>query len=564
MKWLRRATLALLMLMLLGGCSSGEVVPKPVALPEPGDPDVILVGTVVTNDPVHPRAEAVAWLHGKIVAVGDARTIKALAGPKTKMIVGGVVLPGLVDAHAHLAGLGDSLAMLDLTGSASLAEMLAALGKAAEQQPTGWVVGRGWDQNDWPEKRFPTAEDLETAAPGRKVWLQRIAGHAGVASAEAMGVAGVDKNTKDPDGGRIVRTIDGEPSGVFIDNAMALIAIKLEGPSRAKRRERLQAAMSLAVKSGLTGVHDMGVDATTLSIMRELESELLLPLRVYAVLSGNDPELGKLLTEGPKKSRLIDVRAVKFYADGALGSRGAALLAPYSDAPEHAGLLVTEPKDLRRRIGNVVGVGFQPCVHAIGDRANRIVLDAFEARADAARAQRPRIEHAQVIAPEDLPRFNALGVIASMQPTHATSDMPWAPARLGSDRLAGAYAWRTLLDSGAKIAFGSDFPVEKPDVLDGLFAAVARSDKTGKPVGGWLPEQRLTFDEAVAGFSSGAAYASFSEDHRGRIREGYDADFTVLSEHVEPIVGGREANMQRLLDAHVMLTIVGGEVVYRR
>ena len=525
---------------------------------------VYLGGTVVTNDPERPLAEAVAVEGGRVLKVGTTREIEQLAGPATRRerVDGAFVLPGLVDAHAHLVGLGDALATLDLTGTRSYEEILERVASAARDKPQGWIVGRGWDQNDWADKAFPDGRRLEQSAPGRPVWLGRIDGHAGIASPAAMTAAEISRTTTDPSGGRVLRDVAGEPTGVLIDTATDLVERKIPPPAAAERRARLEKALQTAVGVGLTGVHDMGISSESVELYRELDAAGRLPLRVYAVLSGDDPRLAEHYRAGPKIGQRLTVRAVKFFADGALGSRGAALLAPYDDDPKNQGLLVTQPEALAAKVDAAVTAGFQPCVHAIGDRANRIVLDAFEAalrKHDKGAEVRARVEHAQLLAPADLPRFAALGVIASMQPAHATSDMPWAGARVGEERLRGAYAWRTLLDGGARLAFGSDFPVERPQVFEGLYAAVARADRDGNPAGGWRPEQRISFAEALAGFTSGSAYAGFTEDRRGRIRPGLDADFTIVDGELGPLVRGQPgADPRALLAVRIRATVVGG------
>jgi predicted amidohydrolase YtcJ len=550
----------------LAACAS-SAVPSSSApdtdAPLPAADRVWRGGVVVTGEPGAAPVDAIAVRDGKIVALGADAVARHLA-PSTEVLEldGRVVLPGLVDAHAHLAGLGDALVSIDLRGTRSYRDVLTKVGEAHARQPDGWLVGRGWDQNEWPDKRFPDGSALETVAPGRAVWLQRIDGHAGLASAAAMRSAAITRDTADPDGGKIVRREDGEPSGVLVDNAMALVDQKVPLPTAAEQHKRLERAMHTALRVGITEVHDMGVTSATLAIYRALERDGKLPLRVYVVMSGDDPAIAEIYRAGPRSGERLTIRAVKFFVDGALGSRGAALLAPYSDDPSNRGLLVTDRATLEAKVAAAVAAGFQPCIHAIGDRGNRIVLDVYRKHARA--ALRPRIEHAQVLAPEDIGRFARENVIASMQPTHATSDMPWAGERLGEQRLRGAYAWRSLLDTGATLAFGSDFPVERPHILEGIYAAVARSDRQGQPAGGWHPSERLDFAQALAGFTRGAAYAGFHEQRRGVLRVGFDADMTVLSADVARIARGESAPPADLLGAEVEMTVVAGDVVHRR
>jgi predicted amidohydrolase YtcJ len=503
---------------------------------------------LVRNADVGPLAIA----DGRIAAIGDEA--EKLAGPKTRVVDadGATVLPALTDAHAHLFGLGMSLDQVDLRECASPDECAERVRVHADRD---WILGRGWDQNRWQTKEFPTSAMLDRVIADKPVWLRRVDGHAGWANSRALAKGGVTRATKDPAGGRIVRDAHGNPTGVLIDEAMGLVESAIPAPSAAARERMILAAQNVALAQGLTCVHDMGIDETTAGVYRALEKDGRLRIRVYAFASASAAE--KLLAKSPEPAGpMFTMRAIKLYADGALGSRGAALLAPYSDDRGNTGLVLTPPEEMERVARLALARGWQVGVHAIGDRGNRMVLDAFE-RAGCAvtRDHRFRIEHAQVVAPADIPRFAKLGVIASMQPTHATSDMPWAEARLGKDRLAGAYAWRRFLDAGVHVAFGSDFPVEKVDPLDGLHAAVTRQDANGQPAGGWLPDQRLSLAEAKRAFSEEAAYAAFQEPWRGRIAVGQAADLTVLD---------RRIDQDHLLGAKVVLTIVAGRVVFER
>lgn len=531
--------------------------------PEPSAPvaDTILVGGHIYSGSLD--ATSVALAGGKIVGVGDAAAMRGLAGEETEIIEldGAWVLPGLVDAHAHLLSLGATLMSVDLVGTTSYDEVLARVKAAADAQPEGWILGRGWDQNDWKadasgKHAFPQGARLEEVAPGRLVLLSRIDGHAVLASPAALREAGVTQTTKDPDGGKILRAKDGTPTGVLVDNAISLVSERVPEPTDAVRRQQLDRALEVAAAVGLTGIHDMGVGADTLALYREYARDGKLTLRIYAALRAGEPSLADFYAKGPVTDDFVTVRAVKFFIDGALGSRGAALKQDYSDDPGNRGLLLMSQADLEKGVRAAVDAGFQPCVHAIGDRGNRVVLDTFKNAGAAAGDMRPRIEHAQIIDVRDLPRFAAEDVIASMQPTHATSDMPWAEERLGPERIAGAYAWRRLLDEGTALAFGSDFPVERPHPLEGLYAAVTRMDKQGAPKGGWTPDQKLTFDEALSAFTEGAAYASFAESRRGRIAVGFDADLTIVSSDLDP------DEPESYLSAHVVRTIVAGRTVY--
>jgi len=547
-------------LLLLAGCRG------PAATVEPPADFVLLGGTVHTLDPAHPVAGGLAARGGVLVAVGTAEEVRRFVGPGTRVFdaTGLTVVPGLVDAHGHLESLGAGLRRLDLVGTASAEEVAARVRAGAAGAPAGdWIRGRGWDQNDWKEKSFPGRATLDAAAPGHPVWLVRIDGHAGWANTRALALAGIGTATPDPPGGRILRDpATGEPTGVLIDAAMDLLAPRLPPPTRAERREALVRAMEACLAAGLTSVHDAGVDAATVDIYRELADEGSLRLRVYAMLEGSPDVIAATgFRTGPvvgHGGRRLTVRAVKVYADGALGSRGAAPLRDYEDEPGNRGLLQAEPAALEALAARCLREGWQLCTHAIGDRGNRVVLDAYEAalrevpRAD----PRFRVEHAQVVDPADIPRFAALGVIPSMQPTHATSDMPWAEARLGPGRLAGAYAWRKFLAAGCRIPCGSDFPVESHDPLRGLYAAVTRQDASGRPEGGWTPGERMTREEALRGFTLDACHAAFEEGWKGSLVPGKAADLTVLDRDV------LSCPAPEILAARVRATIVAGEVVF--
>jgi predicted amidohydrolase YtcJ len=525
---------------------------------------VYLARVIRTLDPDRPQAEALAVRDGRLLAVGSRGEVVRAAGPEARVVElppGAVVVPGLEDAHAHLANLGRALSIANLKGARSpreIVERLRAAGPASRQGD--WLVGRGWDQNDWPEaeREFPDRSVLDAAFPDTPVWLTRVDGHAAWANSEALRRAGVTASTRDPQGGRILRRADGEPTGVLVDNAIELVEAKLPAPTDEQLERRMIAALKKAAEVGLTAIHDAGMDVRSFELLQRWDAVGLLPLRVYAMADGQSADWRVWLERGRFAGRMLQMRAVKFWLDGALGSRGAALHAPYSDDPGNSGLLLLPVEELEARAKAFMERGFQVCVHAIGDRANTLALDVLE-RASAAtgtRDGRHRLEHAQIMRVGDIPRLSKLGVVASMQPTHATSDMPWAEARVGPERIRGAYAWRTILDSGAVLAFGSDFPVEEPDPLLGLYAARARQDAQGRPVGGWYASERLTGEEALRAFTVGAAYASFAESERGMLKPGLDADFVVLS--VDPV----SAPPMELLRGKVLLSVVAGTVVY--
>ena len=522
--------------------------------------DTIFVGgDVWTLDSALPRASAVAVADGRILVVGTDAEVRETAASSTVVVEldGRTVIPGLIDSHAHLYGLGSSLEAIRLRGESSAEAVAQKVADAASKVDVDdWITGRGWDQNLWKRAEFPTREVLDKVVGNRPVALRRVDGHALWASSAALAKAGVDKNTKSPSGGTIVRDARGEPTGIFIDNAMSLIESKIPRPSTEAIRRRIQRAAAVAVAAGLTGVHEMGVGPEVVEVYRELAETGELPLRVYAFLSGSASAFATQPDTTTGAARFT-VRAFKLFADGALGSRGARMAEPYSDQVDSHGLWVTLPEQLRAEILEGTRRGWQIGVHAIGDDANHETLNAFAAALAETPARKPRhrVEHAQIVSAEDISRFGKLGVIASMQPTHATSDMPWAEARVGPKRMAGAYAWRTLSSANARIVFGSDFPVERVSPLLGIWAATTRTDDFGNPVGGWRPSEVLTIEEAVAAFSREGAHASFSENERGQLKVGYLADITIFD---APLT------QQSLKEIRVQATIVGGKTVFRK
>jgi predicted amidohydrolase YtcJ len=543
----------------------------PVVLSAQAPADLVLTnGRIYTVDNARPVISALAVRGGRILFVGSDAEAKVLAGPSTRVIDlhGTTVVPGIVDAHAHLVGLGNMLSQVNVAGSTSYQEVIDRVRAwAKDVQPGEWILGRGWDQNRWVDKEFPTHEALSRAFPNNPVMLVRIDGHALLANAKAMEVAHITPATAEPSGGRIVKLASGAPSGVFIDNAKSLIDRAIPAPTRAQTRKAILAAINECNRWGLTGIHDPGENAETIGIYEELAKAGDYSLRNYVMISDpgeptspaamNNPYLRR----GPQ-SALYDghlwIRAIKLYADGALGSRGAALLAPYRDDPTNSGLLVSQPAHIRAWAETGLRRGFQVNVHAIGDRGNRIVLDAFESalttvpKAD----HRFRIEHAQVLSPQDIPRFARLGVIPSMQATHQTSDMRWVEARIGPERVRGAYAWRSLLNTGVVIPNGTDFPVEEVNPLLTFHAAVTRQDPTNWPPGGWYPEQKMTREEALQSMTIWPAYAAFQESMLGSLSPGKYADFVVLDRDIMRVPD------TEILGTRVLSTWIGGKRVY--
>ncbi|MBX6332529.1 MAG: amidohydrolase, partial [Gemmatimonadaceae bacterium] len=443
-------------------------------------------------------------------------------------------------------------------------EVIARVVARAKRMPAGsWVLGRGWDQNRWGDTRFPTHEALTRAVPDHPVVLTRVDGHALLANAAAMAAAHVTAATRDPAGGRLLRLPNGQPSGVFIDNAQGLVRRAIPAPTHEEILRALADAAADANRWGLTGVDDPGEPEVVIDAIEELAKNGALPLRTYVMIADDSAAIAHYFQRGPQ-SALYDghvwIRSIKLYADGALGSRGAALLDPYSDDPENYGLLVSTPEHLRTVAIAALRHGFQVCTHAIGDRGNRIVLDAYEAALDSVPTadHRFRIEHAQVLDHADIPRFAQLGVIPSMQASHQTSDMYWAERRLGAGRAYGAYAWRSLLATGVVIPNGTDFPVEAVNPMRTFHSAVSREDEHDWPPGGWHPEQKMTREEALKSMTIWPAYAAFQDSVMGSLSPGKYADFVVLDRDIMRIP------VEEILATQVVATYVGGRAVYQR
>ncbi|WP_049622849.1 amidohydrolase [Frateuria defendens] len=510
------------------------------------------------------RFDALLVDQGKVVATGRGADLAKHAG-KTRVVdgQGRTLLPGLIDAHGHVIDLGYVRNQVDLSGTGSLDAVLAKVKAYAAGHPDRpWILGGGWNQAGWTPARFPTAKDLDAVVADRPVWLNRVDYHAAWANTTAMRAAGITRDTRDPPGGRIERDAQGNPTGVFVDAATALVARKIPPPTAKDMATALDTAQAELASVGLTGVDDAGIDLATYRLYRQYADQHKLTARVYAMIHGTDADFDAISAEGKLAGYgggFLTVRAVKLFADGALGSRGAAMLAPYTDDPRNSGLLFLTPAQMTAAIGKALGKGYQVGVHAIGDRANREVLDSFAAAYAQHGGQnlRNRIEHAQVVAPGDIQRFAALHLIASMQPTHATSDMNMAEARIGPERLKGAYAWHSFLKLGTMIAGGSDFPVESPNPFYGLYSAVTRQDHAGQPPGGWHAEQAMTLPEAFRAFTLDAAYASHAERTQGTLEPGKWADFILVD---RDIFAGPPADLWK---TRVLETWVGGRQVYR-
>jgi predicted amidohydrolase YtcJ len=526
-------------------------------------PDLLVLAPIATGDPARPRAEAALLRGGVFARVGSRAECERAAGAGAVRLRAGGAVAGLADAHGHVALLGRWRREVRCAGAADAEECARRAARRARTEPPGtWIRGSGWDQNRWPGARFPVAEVLTRAVPDHPVALSRVDGHAVWVNAAALAAAGVGARTEDPPGGRILRLADGRPAGVLLDAAQELVLARAPRPGPAELEAQLLAGLRELVRLGLTAVHDAGVPDDVLAVYRRLAAEDRLPLRVYAMLDGERPlaELREAMAAAraaPGAGRLT-VRSVKLFVDGALGSRGAALHEDYADDPGNRGLLLATAEALAAKVAAAVEAGFQPAIHAIGDRALAIALDALEAagRGPGVAALRPRIEHLQLLLARELPRLVRLGAVASMQPVHVVGDGAWVPARLGAgtERLRGAYAWRTVLAAGIPLAFGSDFPVEDADPRAGLAAAETRAPPGGAP---FLPGERLHREEALAAFTRGAAHAAFAEGRRGTVREGMDADLTLFAGDV------LACPPEALRALPVTHAIVGGRIEHR-
>jgi predicted amidohydrolase YtcJ len=540
------------------------------ACQKPGSaPDLLISGgTIYTGLDATPTVEAVSVKDGRILATGAAKDLAKTAGPATQKIdlKGAFLYPGFTDAHAHLYGIGERELTLNLDAVASVAELVKVVGEAAAKAPPGPLQGRGWIETHWPEARFPTRQDLDAVTADRPVVLVRADGHALVANTAALKAAGIDGKPKSqPDGGRIEVDKAGLPTGMLIDNAMGLLSGLAAKPSDAYIDQAYEVGGKHEVGLGWTGVHNMSVPGADIARINALSKASKLPLRIYNAVEASDAgDFGPEMFGHPPGG-LVTTRAIKLYMDGALGSRGALLEAPYSDRPDITGLMRMHEAPTLELLKRAYDAGIQVSIHAIGDKGNQLALDwmqkTFEGATPNERASRDprwRIEHAQILRPEDIPRFKQLGVIPSMQPSHAIGDLYFAPARLGEARLAGAYAWRSLIDAGSIIPGGSDAPVEKGDPRIEFYAAVARKDLQGKSGPDWHPEQKVTRAEALKMFTLWPAYASFREKELGTIEPGKLADFTGFSADIMTVP---EAD---ILKVEPVLTVIGGKVAFQR
>ncbi len=514
------------------------------------------------------HAEAVAVKDARIVFVGSNEDAKKLHGSKIVDLHGRTVVPGLTDSHCHIFGIGQREMRLNLEGTSSLEDFLAKVKERVDKAGPGkWITGRGWIETFWRPPEFPTHHDLDRIAPNNPVFLTRADGHTSVVNSAALKIAGIDKNTRDPFGGQILRK-NGEPNGILLDNAQDLVAKNIPKPTAAESQEALLRGIDREIKLGWCEIQNAGSHKEDIALIRKAFEAGKVKIRFVNAVYGPGRDAQDFLREGPTIDAFDDhftQRTIKVLLDGALGSRGAALLKPYSDAPETSGLLREKPEQLRPMFEDALRRGIQVETHAIGDRANRLILDLYEQAFKAVppderkiRDPRWRIEHAQIVDPADIPRFAKLGVIPSMQPSHAISDLFFAPARLGMNRLAGAYAWKSFIKSGCVVPGGSDAPVERGEPMIEFYAAVARKSIKGESGEGWHPEQAVSREEALKMFTLWPAYAAFQEKDKGSIEVGKLADFTVLSQDIMKIPE------TEILETQNEMTVIGGEIVYQR
>ncbi|MFP5263872.1 MAG: amidohydrolase [Blastocatellia bacterium] len=538
---------------------------------EPADV-VFKNGNIYTVNEKQPRAEAIAVKAGKIVFVGSDQDAKAYEGRDTRVVdlKGNTAVPGLTDSHYHLMGVGEREITLNLEGTASLEDFLARVKERVDRaKPGEWVTGRGWIETFWKPPAFPTRRDLDKISPDNPVILTRADGHASVANSAALKAAGIDKNTPNPFGGEFLKDAKtGELTGMLIDSAQGRVAKHAPRGGKEEAERALLIGVKRSVELGWCEVQIPGNSYAEIELIKKLFGEGKIKLRIYDAVSGPGPSAQRLLSEGPTVGAFdnrFTVRGIKAYMDGALGSRGAALLEPYSDAPNTSGFFTTKEEDLLPMFIEALRKGIQVETHAIGDRGNRTILNLYEKAFNAVppdqrkvREPRWRVEHAQVVNPADIPRFAKLGVIPSMQPSHAIGDLHFAPSRLGIKRLEGAYAWESFIKSGSVVPGGSDAPVERGEPMIEFYAAVARKDQKGFSGEGWHPEQAVTREQALKMFTIWAAYAAFEENLKGSIEVGKLADLTVLSADIMKVAE------PEILKTLCVMTVINGEVVYQR
>jgi predicted amidohydrolase YtcJ len=532
--------------------------------------DIVFINAnIYTANDRQPQAEAIAVRGGRIVFVGSTAAARSLTGKNTRVVDlgGSTVLPGMTDSHYHLIGVGERELTLNLEGITNLQDFLAKVKTQVERARAGdWVTGRGWIETFWTPPIFPTRQDLDRVSPNNPVFLTRADGHGAVGNSAALKLAGIDKNTPDPFGGQILKDKQtGEPTGMLLDHAQALVRSRVPSSTQADIEKAILVGAERSIKLGWCQIQNAGSSTSDIALLTRLYREGKLKLRIYNASYGPGPAADKLLADGPTIDAFdhrFTMRTIKVVFDGALGSRGAALLAPYSD-DDSSGFLTQKESDLSPMLARALRAGIQVETHAIGDRANRVILDLYEKAfgevpPDQRKVPDPRwrVEHAQIVNPADIPRFARLGVIPSMQPSHAIGDLYFAPRRLGIERLRGAYAWESFIKSGAIVAGGSDAPVERGEPMIEFYAAVARKDLKGGSGEGWHPEEAVTRDQALKMFTAWPAYAAFQETDKGSIETGKLADLTVLSADIMKIPTAE------IPKTRCLMTVISGEIVF--
>src|SRR3989442_2227054 len=522
-------------------------------------------GRIYTNDPASPWAEAMLVRGEEILAVGDDAEVTGLAdkGAQVVDLEKHFVMPGFNDAHVHIGGAGQDWLAVRLNGAQSVTELQKRLAKGVAQHKEGeWITGSGWDHTFWPEKKFPNRQQLDVVSPKNPVILTHISGHVAIANSLALQLSGVTKSTPNPSGGEIEKDEQGEPTGMLkAGAAMHLVESKIPSPTPEQRRRGIELALADLAKNGVTSAQDNSAWEDFLTY-RGIKNDGSRTVRITGgpPLAGHLGKLDQMRRDGGTTDSWLRTGALKMVTDGALGSRTAAMLAPYSDDPSTSGIMTMESQRLRELAIQRDKAGFQLAFHAIGDRANRVALDVFEAvaRVNGSRGRRNRIEHAQVVAPEDFARFAKLNVIASMQPSHETTDMRWAEQRLGPERAKGAYAWASLQKARTRLAFGTDYPVEVISPMRGLHACVTRELDDGGPPGGWQPQEKIALEDCIRAYTSGSAYAEFEEEKKGELKPGEFADFVLLSDDLMKIPAAQYTKTR------VLLTVVGGRTAYQK
>lgn len=500
-----------------------------------------------------PDIKSILCNDGKILQLLPSTNINS--GEKIDL-KGGWVYPGFIDSHMHLTGLGFSLESIDLVGTNSKSAVLDIIKNNIKDFPKGsWIVGRGWDQNDWEDSSYPTAKDLDQLSNEHPMVFRRIDGHAIWTNTLAMEISNINSKTKNIDGGIIIRDNKSIPTGLFIDNAIDLIEDNMPEKSDADIRRHILKAQSLLNRYGITSVHDAGTSKNEIDVIKNMIKNKELTIRIFSMINNNPKDYDSFLKNGPEiDNPFLRIESIKIYLDGALGSRGAALLEPYTDSPNQKGLLLISSYEHRQLVKRFNMANFQVNTHGIGDRAIRLILDNYEEAANL--SMRNRIEHSQIVDDDDIPRFKKLNVTPAIQATHCTSDMYWVEDRLGKDRIHKAYPWKSFINLGIPLPGGSDAPIENPDPLEGIYASITRQDKMGYPESGWEPDQKMSLPEAIKSYTEWASYASNEENIKGKIEEGFYADFTVLDKEL------KSANPKMILNTRVLATILNGEIIY--